>query len=103
MTATTRKTPWGVVSEALSAEGVDLIFGMPGNPLHLVADLVHYPDVKPILVRQEVCGVFMAYAYGRVTGKTGVCYGNPGPGIANMVPGILEAYSGCMPIVALLN
>ncbi len=103
MTADNRKTPWGAVAEALHAEGVAHIFGMPGNPLHLIDDLARFPDVKPVLVRQEVCGVFMAYAYARVTGEPGLCYGNPGPGLANMVPGILEAYSGNMPVIALAN
>ena len=43
----------------------------------------------------------MAMAYARVTGGVGCCFGCPGPGVANLVPGILEAYSGCTPVLAL--
>jgi len=43
----------------------------------------------------------MAMAYSRFTGKPGVCSGSSGPGIANLVPGILEACSGCVPLVIL--
>jgi acetolactate synthase-1/2/3 large subunit len=42
----------------------------------------------------------MAMAYSRISGNTGVCFGSPGPGIANLVPGFLEAYYACTPLVA---
>jgi thiamine pyrophosphate-dependent acetolactate synthase large subunit-like protein len=43
----------------------------------------------------------MAMAYSRLTGKLSVCSGSSGPGVANLVPGVLEAYSGCVPLVIL--
>ena len=98
-----RRTPWAAVVEALAAEGVDLAFGLPGNPLHLVADLAAHPGIRPILVRHEASGAFMAYAYARVTGKAGVCFASPGPGSANLASGLLEAFSGCQPVIALAN
>ena len=98
-----RRTPWAAVVEALAAEGVDLAFGLPGNPLHFVGDLAHAPEVRPILVRHEASGAFMAYAYARVTGKAGVCFASPGPGSANLASGLLEAFSGCQPVIALAN
>jgi acetolactate synthase-1/2/3 large subunit len=97
------RTAWAAVVEALAIEEVDLVFGLPGNPLHFVADLAAYPEVRPILVRHEASGAFMAYAYARVTGRPGVCFASPGPGSANLASGLLEAYSGCQPLVALAN
>ncbi|MGH2618783.1 MAG: thiamine pyrophosphate-binding protein, partial [Thermomicrobiales bacterium] len=56
---------------------------------------------RPVGVRFETSGAFMAMAYARVTNQIAACFGCPGPGIANLVPGILEAYSGCTPMLVL--
>ncbi len=98
-----RKSPWRVVVEALKAEGVEHLFGLPGNPLFLYDDLYDLPDITPVLVRHEAAGAFMAMAYGRLRGQPGVCYGSPGPGMANLVSGLLEAWSGCFPLVAIAS
>jgi acetolactate synthase-1/2/3 large subunit len=54
-----------------------------------------------VLVRHEASGAFMAFAYGKLKRRPGVCFGSPGPGVANLVSGVLEAWSGCQPMVAL--
>jgi acetolactate synthase-1/2/3 large subunit len=89
--------------EALQVEGVEHLFGLPGNPLFLYDDLYDAPDITPVLVRHEAAGVFMAMVYGRLRGQPGVCYGSPGPGMSNLVSGLLEAWSGCFPVVALAS
>ncbi len=91
---------YDAVVEAFKAEKVDYLFGLPGHPKILYDQLYDTPDIKPILVRHECSGVLMAMAYARISGKTGVCFGSPGPGIANLVPGFLEAYYACTPLVA---
>jgi acetolactate synthase I/II/III large subunit len=96
-----KKTPWKAVVEALKAEGVEYLFGLPGNPLFLYDDLYDNPDISPILARNEVSGAFMAIAYGRLKGQPGVCFASPGPGMANLVSGLLEAQAGCFPLVAI--
>ncbi|MGH6719721.1 MAG: thiamine pyrophosphate-binding protein, partial [Alphaproteobacteria bacterium] len=97
-------TPWRAVVKALVAEGVDRVFGLPGNPLHLVADLArHAPGIRNVLVRHEHSGVTMAFAHARVTGEPAVCYGNPGPGITNMATALLEATSASLPVVCFAN
>ena len=96
-------TAWRAVAEALKAEAVQHIFGLPGNPLHLVDDVDRHTDIKIVLVRQEHSGVACAYAYARLTGRPAVCFGNPGPGITNMVTGLLEATSGCLPVICIVN
>jgi acetolactate synthase-1/2/3 large subunit len=97
-------TGWEAVVIAMKAEGVPYVFGLPGDPRHLYDDLVAAePDggPRPIGVRFETSGAFMAMAYARVTNQLAACFGCPGPGIANLVPGILEAYSGCTPMLVL--
>jgi acetolactate synthase-1/2/3 large subunit len=96
-------SPWRMVAEALKAEGVDRVFGLPGNPLHLVPELDRHTSIENVLVRHEHSGVAMAAAHARVTGRPGVCYGNPGPGITNMATALLEATSASVPVIALAN
>jgi len=96
-------TPWNAVVEALKAEGVDYVFGFPGDPRHLIPELVSESDIKFVLVRHEASAVSAAYAYARVTGKVGICFASPGPGTGNLVSGLLEATNGCLPIIALAN
>jgi acetolactate synthase I/II/III large subunit len=97
------KKPWRAVCEALEAEQVEYVFGLPGNPIALYNDLYDFPDIKAVLVRMETSAVFMAMAYARVTGKVGVLHASPGPGMANLLPGLLEAFYGCSPIVAVCS
>ncbi len=97
-------TGWEAVVVAMKAEGIPYVFGLPGDPRHLYDALAAAePDggPRPIGVRFETSGAFMAMAYARVTNQLAACFGCPGPGIANLVPGILEAYSGCTPMLVL--
>lgn len=96
-----QRDAWQAVVEALEAEQVPFVFGIPGNPRHLYDALYDSKRVKPVLVRHEASGVFMAMAYARVTGHPAVCFASPGPGVANLVPGLLEAMSTCSPVIAL--
>jgi acetolactate synthase-1/2/3 large subunit len=89
---------WEAVIETLKAEKVKFVFGLP--TLHLMAYLKDTPEIKPIQVRHEASAVFMAMAYARLSGNPGVVYASPGPGVANMTPGILEAYAACTPLIA---
>jgi acetolactate synthase I/II/III large subunit len=97
------KRPWQAICEALEAEEVEYVFGLPGNPIALYNDLYDFPEIKAVLVRMETSAVFMAMAYARVTGRVGVLHASPGPGMANLLPGLLEAFYGCSPIVAICS
>ncbi len=96
-----RRTVWQELVAAFEIEGIRYIFGMPGSPKQLYDALYDSTAVKPILARHETAGAFMAYAYARLTGSVSCCFGCPGPGVANLVPGVLEAWSGCLPVLAL--
>lgn len=98
-----KRTVWRAVVEALVAEDVEVIFGLPGNPAHLVADLVDHSKIKIVLTRHEHGGVACAYAYARVRNRPAVCFGNPGPGMTNMATGLLEATCASLPVICLSN
>jgi acetolactate synthase-1/2/3 large subunit len=94
------KTSWDVIVDGLEKEGVKYVFGLPGNPAALY-DSLYDSNIESVLVRHEASGAFMAYAYGKIRREPGVCFGSPGPGVANMTSGVLEAYSGCVPMLIL--
>jgi acetolactate synthase-1/2/3 large subunit len=97
------RRPWRAVCEALAAESVEYVFGLPGNPELLYNDLYDFPQIEPVLVRHETSAVFMAMAYARVSGRVGVVHASPGPGMANLVPGLLEALYACSPLVCVVS
>lgn len=94
------KRGWDTIVEGLGAEGVGHVFGLPGHPAALY-DSLYDSEIEPVLVRHEASGSFMAYAYGKMRRSPGVCFASPGPGVSNLVPGVLEAWSGCVPMLAL--
>jgi acetolactate synthase-1/2/3 large subunit len=97
----TSKTTWQAIVDILAAERIRHLYGLPGNPRQLYEALLDHPEITPVLVREESSGGFMAYAHARVTCGPAVCFGSPGPGVANLVPAILEAQAGCLPVIAL--
>jgi acetolactate synthase-1/2/3 large subunit len=98
-----KKTVWRAVADALAAEDVDYVFGLPGNPKHLIYDLTEHTEVKFVLVRDEKSAVSCAYAYARLMRRPGIVFSNPGPGITNLVTGLLEATAGSLPVIAIAN
>jgi acetolactate synthase-1/2/3 large subunit len=75
----------------LEAEGVEYIFGLPGEEnADLMISLLD-SSIKFILTRHEQSAAFMADVYGRLTGKVGVCLSTLGPGATNLTTGIANA------------
>ena len=94
------RTGWQMVVSVLKAEGIKYVFGLPGSPTCLYDALYDEPEIRPILVRHEVAGGFMAMAYALLTREPAVCFASPGPGIANLVPAMLESLATCAPVIA---
>jgi acetolactate synthase-1/2/3 large subunit len=94
-------TGWQALVRGLERERIPVVFGLPGSPKHLYDALYDSRDVRAVLVRHEASGTFMAMAWTRVTNEPAACFGSPGPGVTNMVAGVLEAYSGCTPMLVL--
>jgi acetolactate synthase-1/2/3 large subunit len=87
--------------DVLEKEGVELIFGYPGGVLLSLYDALLDSSIRHILPRHEQTAVHAADAYARVSGKVGVCLATSGPGAANMVTGIANAYMDSVPLVIL--
>jgi acetolactate synthase-1/2/3 large subunit len=88
--------------EALEREGVTQLFGYPGGAIMPVYDaLTSSTQLQHILVRHEQGAALAADAYGRVTGRPGVCLATSGPGATNLVTGIANAFLDSVPMVAI--
>ncbi len=86
--------------ETLEAEGVEYVFGIPGEEnLDFLDSLSRSEKIKLILTRHEQAAGFMAATYGRFTGKTGVCLSTLGPGATNFVTSAAYAQLGGMPMM----
>lgn len=97
----THKTGGDVLAEALIAQGVDTIFGIPGVQLDAASDaLYHRADVIDfICARNEQATTYMADGYARSTGREGVAMVVPGPGVLNALAGLATAYSANSPVL----
>ncbi len=85
--------------QALENEGVEYIFGIPGEENLDFLESLRTSKIKLILTRHEQAAGFMAATYGRLTGKPGVCLSTLGPGATNLVTAAAYAQLGGMPMV----
>ncbi|HVM68839.1 MAG TPA: acetolactate synthase large subunit [Gaiellaceae bacterium] len=87
--------------ECLEAEGVQHVFGIPGEETLELNRALDASSVAFVPVRHEQGGAFMADMVGRLTGRAGVCLGTLGPGAMNLVTAIGDAWLDRAPLVAL--
>lgn len=85
--------------ECLKAEGVDVVFGLPGGANLPTYDALYDAGIRHVLVRQEGGGGHAAEGYAKATGKVGVCFGTSGPGATNLVTAICDAMMDSVPVV----
>jgi acetolactate synthase-1/2/3 large subunit len=85
--------------KALENEGVEYIFGIPGEENLDFLESLRKSEIKLILTRHEQGAGFMAATYGRLTGKPGVCLATLGPGATNLVTPAAYAQLGAMPML----
>src|SRR4051795_6859110 len=91
-----------VFARCLEKTGGRPVFGIPGEETLDLNDAIdHSETVSFIPVRHEQGAAFMADAYGRLTGRAGVCLGTLGPGATNLVTGMADAFLDRAPVVAL--
>ena len=86
---------------ALENEGVDRVFGVPGEENLDVVESLRRSSIDLVVTRHEQPAAFMAATYGRLTGKPGVALSTLGPGALNLSTGAAYAYLGGMPMVLL--
>lgn len=85
----------------LEAEGVTHIFGVPGEENADVMISLNDSPIEFVLCRHEQAAAFIADAYGRLTGKAGVCLGTLGPGATNLITGVADANMDRAPMVVI--
>jgi acetolactate synthase-1/2/3 large subunit len=90
------------IVNALAAEGVSMIFGMPGGHILPIYDAVlDEPSIRSILVRHEHQAAAMAAAHAQLTGRPGVVLVTAGPGVTNTLTAVAEAWVGALPMIVL--
>ena len=88
------------VAEALREEGVERVYSVPGSHIHPIYDgLSRVKSIRFITCKQEPNVSLMADAYGRLTGKPGVCLVTAGPGGLNSMAGVAQAYGAASPMI----
>lgn len=85
--------------QALQAEGVTHVFGIPGEENLDLLESLRASSIELVLTRHEQAAGFMAATYGRLTGKAGVCLSTLGPGATNLVTAAAYAQLGAMPML----
>lgn len=99
--ASSNKTVAELVVSCLEAEGVEYMFGIPGEENIRLVDATAGSSVRFILTRHEQAAAFMADIYGRLTGRAGVCTATLGPGAINLLLGVADAQTDSTPLVAI--
>src|SRR2546423_4013459 len=89
------------VMECLKAEGVEVVFGLPGGANLPTYDAFYDAGIRHILVRHEAGGGHAAEGYAKATGRVGVSLGTSGPGATNLVTPICDAMMDSVPVVFL--
>jgi acetolactate synthase-1/2/3 large subunit len=88
------------VAEALREEGVERVYSVPGSHIHPIYDgLSRVKSIRFVTCKTEPNTSLMADAYGRLTGKPGVCLVTAGPGGLNSMAGVAQAYGAASPMV----
>jgi acetolactate synthase I/II/III large subunit len=89
--------------EAVAANGVDTIFGLPGGQLDHFFDAIHHAGdrIRLIGTRHEQGAAYMAFGYARSTGRVGTYCVVPGPGVLNTTAALCTAYACNAPVLCL--
>ena len=91
------------IVEALVANGVDTVFGLPGAQLYPLFDALQQraDQVRTVGARHEQACGYMAFGYARSTGRPGVYAVVPGPGVLNTTAALCTAYGCCAPVLCI--
>lgn len=87
--------------DKLERNGVEYVFGYPGEQVLPIYEALRKSKIKHILMRHEQAAVHAADTYARITGKYGVCLSTAGPGAMNLVMGISVAYKDNVPLIVI--
>jgi acetolactate synthase-1/2/3 large subunit len=99
------RTGGQILVDALKRHGVDMAFAVPGESYLAVLDALHDADnqIRLITCRQEGGAAYMAEAYGKLTGRPGICLVTRGPGASNAAIGLHTAFQDSTPMILLIG
>lgn len=100
---TTTRSGGQILVDALKIHEVDLAFGVPGESYLDVLDALHDSQIRFIINRQEGGAAFMAEAYGKMTGRPGICFVTRGPGATNASIGVHTAFQDSTPMILFIG
>lgn len=100
-----QRTGGQVLVDALRIHGVDRIFCVPGESYLAALDAMHdvKDDIELVVCRQEGGAAYMAEAYGKLTGKPGICFVTRGPGATNASVGVHTAFQDSTPMILFIG
>jgi acetolactate synthase-1/2/3 large subunit len=90
-------------ARALQAEGIEFLFGLPCPEIDPLLAQLQAHGIRMVPVRHEAAGVHMAEGLYKTTGKVAAVLGNPGPGSANLLPGVVTALHEGVPVLAITS
>jgi acetolactate synthase-1/2/3 large subunit len=97
------RTGGQILVDALKIHGVETAFGVPGESYLDVLDALHESGIRFIINRQEGGAAFMAEAYGKMTGRPGICFVTRGPGATNASIGVHTAFQDSTPMILFIG
>jgi acetolactate synthase-1/2/3 large subunit len=97
------RTGGQILVDALQIHGVETVFGVPGESYLDVLDALHDSQIRFVINRQEGGASFMAEAYGKMTGRPGICFVTRGPGATNASIGVHTAYQDSTPMILFIG
>ena len=99
------RTGGEIIVDALVAHGIDAVFQLPGESFLPILDALHdrANTILTITARHEAAAATMAEAYGKLTGRPGVCFVTRGPGATNASSGIHVAFQDSTPLILLIG
>jgi acetolactate synthase-1/2/3 large subunit len=102
---TLARTGGQLLVDALKVHGVDHVFGVPGESYLAALDAFHdaTEKIRFVICRQEGGAAYMAEAYGKLTGRPGICFATRGPGASNASLGIHTAYQDSSPVILFIG
>ena len=89
------------IVKMLENHGVTHVFGIPGAKIDALFLALKHSKIKLVVCRHEQNAAFMAAAFGRLTGRVGVCIATSGPGVTNLTTGLATATSEGDPVLAI--
>ena len=101
---TDSRTGGQLVADCLALHGADTVFTVPGESFLAVLDALYdHPEIRLVVCRQEGGAANMADAYGKLTGRPGICMVTRGPGAANASVGVHTAFQDSTPMLVLIG